>query len=761
MTFPSAAPPDRPPDRWSDALRAIAGLSLAGRFLLPTEATLLGQTPGAAAADGWLSVLALLALTVWAARAWRTGGALRWGRCEWLLGGLVLAHALAAIPVFVEGGERRAAAETVVNWAGLAAAGALLRQLRRPGDGRWFAALAIACGTAAAAIGAWQVTVSLPATRAAYLDLRAREEALPDLPPGLAARQERAAVRDALARNQVPADPAARQRWEDRLLGSREPFGPYSLANTLAGVLLAAALLCLPWANRASRPAAVTAGLAAALTLGMLLLTKSRTGYVGFAAGLLVWAALRFAERGNPNGAGRGRGKQIVLASAFATVSLIAAVVAAVATGQLDREVLSEAPRSLTFRLQYWTGTLRALAERPLLGTGPANLRPFYLMHKDAAASESIAAPHNLVLDLWTSGGLLAPLLAAALAWCGVRRWRRGSQEPAADAAEPHEDEPSRRWDPLHSGALTAFGLIGAVGGLLGPVPDLDPALNPWIYAVVRGWSWPVLLSALPAAAVLWGFGRGGRANGPTGAAWAAASVGLGVHLLGADGAEFPAVLALFLLALAAAPPAAAEIADRPAGRATFVLVIVSAVCTAVALFGVLLPGRTAGALLEEATVTAARGRDPRPLLRRAEAADPLSDAATVALAEFLTARSFADPGDTRARRAAVAAWNDLLERRPRSGQAFARLSDLHRAAAKWDEAVAADRAGARLDPSAAAPHARLAESAAAAGDLATARAAAAAALERDRVTRAAGHADRVLPDETVAALRGLLDSAG
>ena len=761
MAAPSAAPADRPPDRWSDALRAIAGLSLAGRFLLPTEATLLGRTPGAAAADGWLSVLALLALALWAARAWRTGGALRWGWCEWLLGGLVLAHALAAVPVFLEGGERRAAAETVVNWAGLAAAGVLLRQLRRPGDGRRCAALAVACGTAAAAIGAWQVTVSLPATRAAYLDLRTREAALPDLPPGLAARQERAAVRDALARNQVPDDPAARKRWEDRLLGSREPFGPYSLANTLAGVLLAAALLCTIWAARGDRTAAITAGLAAALLVGVLLLTKSRTGYVGFAVGLMTWTVLRWAERGGPNAAGRGGGKRIALAAALAAGGLTAAVAAAIATGQLDREVLSEAPRSLTFRLQYWTGTLRALAERPWLGTGPANLRPFYLMHKEAAASESIAAPHNLVLDLWTSGGLLAPLLAAALAWCGVRRWRRGPRVSVTEPAGSNHEEPPRRWDPLHSGALAAFGLIGAFGGLLGPVPDLDPALNPAIYAIVRGWNWPVLLSSLPAAAVLWGLRGGGTAERSTGPAWVAASAGLAVHLLGADGAEFPAVLALFVLALAAAPVSAGETGRRSRGRSPLATAIASALVAAIALFAVLLPGRTAGALLEEATATAARGRDARPLLRRAEAADPLSDAATVSVAEFLTARSLDDPADARARRAALAAWNDVLTRRPRDGRAFLRISDLHRTAGAWGDAVEADGAGVRLDPSAALPHARLAESAAAAGDLDAARTAAAAALERDRITRAAGHADRVLPDKTVAALRRMLESDG
>ncbi|MFH5806540.1 O-antigen ligase family protein [Alienimonas sp. DA493] len=733
---PAPAPPAAG-DPWLRPLRAAAGLCVAGRFLVPTEATLLGLTPGDAAADGWLSVFALLALAVLAVRAWRTGGGLRWGRCESLLAGLVLAHAVAAAPIFWEGGPRRAAAETVFNWAGLAATAVLLRSLWRPGDAVRLAALAVACGTAAAAVGAWQVAVSLPADRAAYR--QAREQA--DSPD--------AAIRDAararLAAMGVPEEPAARKRWEDRLLGSREPFGPFSLANTLAGVLLAAALL-LPALLRRDRTTLVVAGLAAALLIGVLLLTKSRTGYVGFAAGALTWAVLRWGR-----GPGRSLGKRTLLGAAIAGGLLCVAVGAAVWAGQLDREVLSQAPRSLAFRLQYWTGTLRALAERPLLGAGPANLRPFYLLHKEAAASEAIAAPHNLVLDLWTSGGLLAPLLAAALAWCGVTRWRKASAPPEIDRGE-EVDEKTMGWDPLFVGALAAFGLIGAFGGLLGPTPDVAPDLNPWIYAVVREWNWPILLAAAPAAAVLRWCGRPAvpRLTGP---AWAAACVGLAVHLLGADGAEFPAVIVLFLLALAAAPVAAGE-RQEPRRRGGAIVAVVAALLAVGGLWFVLLPGRTAGGLIEFAGAEAARGRDPRGTLRRADAADPLSDAALVALAEFATSRALADPEAPGDRREAEALWAEVLSRNPYDGRAQERLSDLARTVGAWSEAMEADRAAAALDPSAATPWARLAESAARAGDAGTARTAAAAALERDAITRAAGHADRVLPEEVVENLR-------
>ncbi len=413
----------------------------------------------------------------------------------------------------------------------------------------------------------------------------------------------------------------------------------------------------------------------------------------------------------------------------------------------------------MTFRLQYWTGTLRALAERPLLGTGPANLRPFYLLHKEAAASESIAAPHNLVLDLWANGGLLAPLLAAALAWCGVTRWRTAPPSPVHPVAGPISGSTTLSgagagWDSLFTGALAAFGLIGACGGLLGPVAADDP--NPWLVAIVRDWSWPILLSAAPAAVVLRWCGRPASAiDAPSlGPAWAAACVGLAVHLLGADGAEYPAIVVLFLLALAApAPPAADAGPGTRRWRAAALGVGASAVA-AIGLWGVLLPGRSAGGWLETARFDAALGRDPRGALQRAIEADPLSEHARAALAEVATARAVADPTDARARGEAIRLWNEALARRPRHGAAYGRLSDLHRAAGDWAAAVAADRAAVRLDPSAAAPHARLSESAARAGDATTARTAAFAALERDAVTRAAGHADRLLPEEVVKNLR-------
>src|SRR5690606_19606381 len=91
----------------------------------------------------------------------------------------------------------------------------------------------------------------------------------------------------------------------------------------------------------------------------------------------------------------------------LACLLLIGLPVAAALTGGLDRQVITEAPKSLQYRLEYWTATLAALRESPILGTGPGNFRQAYLAHKLPGSSEEVLDPHNLFLDVWAGGGLI------------------------------------------------------------------------------------------------------------------------------------------------------------------------------------------------------------------------------------------------------------------------------------------------------------------------------------------------------------------
>ncbi len=147
------------------------------------------------------------------------------------------------------------------------------------------------------------------------------------------------------------------------------------------------------------------------LMLVVLLQTKSRSAWLGFLAGLgvLVWSERKRIPR------------KLVLGLGAGLILIVSGLVAAgLATGQLDRQVLTEAPKSLQYRWQYWVSTVGVLRENLTwwVGLGPGNFASPYLRHKLPEASESISDPHNLFLEVWVTAGL--PALVALLAALGL-----------------------------------------------------------------------------------------------------------------------------------------------------------------------------------------------------------------------------------------------------------------------------------------------------------------------------------------------------
>ena len=116
--------------------------------------------------------------------------------------------------------------------------------------------------------------------------------------------------------------------------------------------------------------------------------------------------------------AGLRLSRRAILLGAAVTVGVVGTLgillTVAALGGGFDVQVISEAPKSLDYRLQYWTGAMGVIREHPLVGVGPGNFRQHYLRYKVPESSEDIADPHNLVLDLWTSGGLLRLLDSSA-----------------------------------------------------------------------------------------------------------------------------------------------------------------------------------------------------------------------------------------------------------------------------------------------------------------------------------------------------------
>ena len=151
--------------------------------------------------------------------------------------------------------------------------------------------------------------------------------------------------------------------FADRLLGSNEPFSTFGLANSLAGFLVGPLVLAVAMMIRnladekapGSRWGAI--GLAAApllCILTCLILTKSRSAWIGL---FLAVAVLAWQER-------RKAPARLLLGAGLSGLVLVVALVAVgMATGRLDRQVLTQSPLSMRYRWEYWQGAWGVITE--------------------------------------------------------------------------------------------------------------------------------------------------------------------------------------------------------------------------------------------------------------------------------------------------------------------------------------------------------------------------------------------------------------
>ena len=317
---------------------------------------------------------------------------------------LALGHWLSTGWVFLEHGDCRAALNLSLEWFGLTTFWFLIRGALLDKPTR-IVCLAVVTSvvTGIAVLGAWQHHVEHDQRSGWYLELRTRLDELHDSgePRDLQqAAQLRAELRDAGAL----WEGAERAQFEQRLLYSTEALGTYALANTLAGVLivplllLAQAMLNSGRIARRSPVTVVIVGLCLIVLMYCLVLTKSRSAWLGTTVGVsIILARAVFRSQAK---------RLLVWGSVLGSVGVLAGV-AGLLSGAIDREVVLEAPRSIQYRLFYWVGTAGVLEESPLFGTGPGNFRQSYLQFKLPESSEAIADPHNLFLDAWVSGGLI------------------------------------------------------------------------------------------------------------------------------------------------------------------------------------------------------------------------------------------------------------------------------------------------------------------------------------------------------------------
>lgn len=503
---------------------AVAVALLIARWLVPTEAAAQGTTLWLV--SGWLVLAVFWFLLVGLGIV---AGRLRPDRYDGVAWLLVCPQVLSAIVLVIgHDGDGRAAVNLAWEWIGLGVQFFLLRRLVWSLPGRQaLLRVAVAVAIVTATLGTWQHHVGYRQSIADYNALRERlDEARQtnDLHKWQKVQAELTAMR-------IPQQGPALALWERRLRDSREPFGLFALANSLAGLLVPLMLIggtLVLTARDSGWPRARQAALIAALILlaYCIVLTKSRTAWVGLACGSLLLVLQARSRLRNP--------RQFFAGTGILSAIVVLLTLGAWATRGFDLEVLTEAPKSLAYRFEYWRGTLGIIGDRPWLGTGPGNFRQHYLRHKLDVSSEEIADPHNLVFEATATAGLLG--LLGMCGFLGMTLWPRRQVD---------DDDPEQESLPIHGVHTRSIVLGGAAGFLVAWSHDAF-----WFAGDRR-----VLYMLVGWAALLWILPTRTGSSQRHQAAVSAGGLALLVHLLGAGGYSFPALAQLGLLLVACRHP--------------------------------------------------------------------------------------------------------------------------------------------------------------------------------------------------------------
>jgi O-antigen ligase len=398
-------------------------------------------------AAGWC-VLALL----WFVAAWLDPAAVfRLGWTELAGGALVLWHSVAAL-VWMGDSNDRQTLNALWLGVGYGLTVLIFRQaVRTSPQVKATIAAMLWLAVLLSAFGLYQYFILMPALRQEY-----------------AANPEQV-----LIANGIDADSPQRMRFENRL-ESVEPLGTFALTNSLAGYLapwliVALAIVLAALAARQADRSLYVAVLAAVLLTVCLLLTKSRTGYLAALVGVVL---LGLYGRG-------GRWSVDWRIPTLAAATLLLVGLAVVAAGGLDVEVLSEAPKSVLYRLEYWQSTAAMIADHPLFGAGSGNFQTEYPAYKLPQASENIADPHNFLLEIWATAGTPAIVLVLLLMVAFVADLVGAARSSKAESrADPDAASARIAARPILIGAACGLLLAALVAAIVGhPLARISPAL--------------------------------------------------------------------------------------------------------------------------------------------------------------------------------------------------------------------------------------------------------------------------------------------
>jgi tetratricopeptide (TPR) repeat protein len=718
----------------------VVGLLLV-RWLIPAESAGAGDTL-------WIVQLDFAAVIVWAWSRLRSADfAVRWSLFDWALWALVTAHCLAAGFVFVSGGDRRTALNMAWEWIGLGATFFLVRQtIHTALAARRLALVIVALGIVLSGLGIWQHYVSYRLASREYFELINELETLEKNPGANPTRLGELQL--TLQTQGIPADKMGRRQYVNRLQFSSEALGPFALANTFAGLLLVALVLAGELFRTLGGPRSKWAiaawGAAFVVLLYCLILTKSRTAWTGLLAAGTIWGVAILI-----------RGRQwltrrtvIWMGLGTAGVAILFAI-AALGKG-FDFEVISEAPKSLSYRFQYWKGAARTVAASPIFGTGPGNFRQHYLRYKVPESSEEIVDPHNWLLDLWASGGVLA--VASFLA-CVVLALVPFRKRAADNSALDEKQEPAPGWASDLAGPMLAFVLA-----LAAPVVSGTGVFDWW--QLVRLTAWVAAFAILQ---------RNLGSSRLALIAIGAGALGLMIHASGAGGIEMPAVVQLLLMLVALAFATRERLADVANSFVSVMAIGGAGVILFVALFFTstlpVLNRHAAIASGEQALYVSGQFDQAASDYIQAAHNDPLSPEPHDRLADAYFSRWQASPpGDSLDYFAkARAALAEATHQDPLNPSRYRRLGEFYsakfaRSQDPADAKAAAEAFGRAVDiyPTDAMLRSAYATALADAGNAADAKTQAEKALEQDDINHRCGHTDRYLPDDVLARLRRL-----
>lgn len=257
-------------------------------------------------------------------------------------------------------------------------------------------------------------------------------------------------------------------------LASMEPTGPFILTNSLAGFLAAwlVLLAALYWSRIAFRGAGVAKPdnqakgwkdwvlptLVAALVVSLcvtLFLTKSRTAWLATAIGVVALCVAHPVLRSECL---RRIQRHRFIAGGVASVIGACTLFVMIKYPLL----IAEAGKSLSYRFDYWRGTISLIMESPFLGFGVGSFQANYNRVKLITASESPADPHNFLLETAFAGGvplfIILSLILGILIWTMFRQANSGAAcglEDGSTASDPYERV------SIYLGAMCAF--LGAL----------------------------------------------------------------------------------------------------------------------------------------------------------------------------------------------------------------------------------------------------------------------------------------------------------